>query len=96
MLRQMGVSNELLLTALTKIPSHLAAAFLGNASVFAAMTEDDAHPDNRICLDPGEPNGAYFVYTITEDLRRRADALRSAFRAASSPGTLYHYPRLCP
>jgi choline dehydrogenase-like flavoprotein len=87
-LRQMGVRSELLLTLLAKLPSHLAAAILGNASIFAAMTEDDAHPDNRICLDPGEPNGAYFVYTITEDLRRRANGLRSAFRAAIKPWRL--------
>jgi choline dehydrogenase-like flavoprotein len=87
-LRQMGVRSELLLSVLVKLPSHLAAAILGNASVFAAMTEDDAHPDNRICLDPGEPNGAYFIYTITEDLRRRADALRGAFRAGIKPWRL--------
>jgi choline dehydrogenase-like flavoprotein len=87
-LRQMGVRSELLLSVLVKLPSHLAAAIIGNASVFAAMTEDDAHPDNRICLDPGEPNGAYFIYTITEDLRRRADALRSAFRAGIKPWRL--------
>jgi choline dehydrogenase-like flavoprotein len=88
LLRQMGVRSELLLSALVKLPSHLAAAILGNASVFAAMTEDDAAPDNRICLDPGEPNGAHFIYTITEDLRRRADALRSAFRIGIRPWRL--------
>jgi choline dehydrogenase-like flavoprotein len=87
-LRQFGVRNERLLSMLVIPPSHLGAAVLGNASVFAAMTEDDPHPDNRICLDPGEPNGAYFVYTITDDLRRRSNELRRAFRAAIKPWRL--------
>jgi choline dehydrogenase-like flavoprotein len=52
---------------------------LGDASIFAAMTEDDPNPDNRIVLDPEQPNGASFVYRITEDLRQRADSLRNAF-----------------
>jgi choline dehydrogenase-like flavoprotein len=88
LLRQMGVRNELLLSALVKLPSHALSAILGNASVFAAMTEDDADPDNRICLDTGEPNGAHFTYTIADDLRNRADALRNAFRAAIKPWRL--------
>jgi choline dehydrogenase-like flavoprotein len=87
-LRQMGIRNELLLSLLVKIPSHLAAAVLGNAGVFAAATEDDADPENRICLDPAEPNGAHFTYTITEDLRKRAEALRNAFRASIRPWRL--------
>jgi choline dehydrogenase-like flavoprotein len=85
LLRQLGIRSELLLSVLVRLPSHLAAAVLGNASLFAAMTEDDADPENRIYLDPQEPNGAHFMYTITEDLRRRADALRDAFRAAIKP-----------
>jgi choline dehydrogenase-like flavoprotein len=70
------------------VPSHVGAAFLGTASIFAAATEDDPDPDNRICLNPGEPNGAHFVYTIAIDLRRRAEALRSAFKAALKPWRL--------
>jgi choline dehydrogenase-like flavoprotein len=88
LLRRMGVRNELLLSVLAKIPSHLAAAILGNASLFAASTEDDPDPDNRICLDPAEPTGAHFSYTITDDLRRRAGALRNAIRAAIRPWRL--------
>jgi choline dehydrogenase-like flavoprotein len=87
-LRRFGVRSELLLSMFAMLPSHLAAGILGNASIFAAMTEDDANPDNRICLDPGEPNGAYFIYTISEDLRRRADGLRNAFKASILPWRL--------
>ena len=85
LLRQVGIRSELLLSALVKLPSHVASAILGNASLFAAASEDDADPDNRICLDPGEPNGAYFTYTITPELRGRAQALRNAFKEAIKP-----------
>jgi choline dehydrogenase-like flavoprotein len=84
-LRQMGIRSELLLSLLVKGPSHLAVALLGNAGLFAASSEDDPDPANRIVLDPAEPNGAHFVYTITEDLRSRADALRGAFKASLKP-----------
>jgi choline dehydrogenase-like flavoprotein len=49
------------------------------------MTEDDPNPDNRITLDPDEPDGVSFSYTITDDLRRRADALRQAFSRSVRP-----------
>ena len=49
------------------------------------MTEDDPNPDNRIILDPNEPDGASFSYTITDDLRRRADELRLAFSRSVQP-----------
>ncbi len=84
-LRRAGISNELLLSLLVKIPSHMGAALLGDASVFAAASEDDPDPENRVCLDPSEPNGAYFIYTVSEDLRRRGEALRRAFRSACGP-----------
>ena len=42
----------------------------GGAGIFAAATEDYPQPDNRIVLDPSEPDGASFTYTITDDLRR--------------------------
>ena len=88
MLRRRGVRNELLLSLLVKIPSHVAAWMLGSAGVFAAMTEDDPDPDNRIVLDDTQPDGAHFSYTITDDLRRRADALREAFAKSIRPWRL--------
>ena len=88
-LRRRGVRNELLLKLLVKLPSLAAALLLGNASVFAAMTEDDPNPDNRIVLDPGQPDGASFQYRITEDLMRRADALREVFTRTIQPWRLF-------
>ncbi len=84
-LRRRGVRNELLLSLLAKAPSHIGALMFGGAGIFAAMTEDDPNPDNRIMLDPGEPDGVSFSYTITDDLRRRADELRKAFSRSVRP-----------
>ena len=68
-LRRRGIVNELLLSILVKIPSHVAALMFGGAGIFAAATEDYPQPDNRIVLDPSEPDGASFTYTITDDLQ---------------------------
>jgi len=87
-LRRRGVRNELLLSLLAKAPSHIGALMFGGAGIFAAMTEDDPNPDNRIILDPTEPDGASFSYTLTNDLRRRADELRRAFAQSVRPWRL--------
>jgi choline dehydrogenase-like flavoprotein len=84
-LRRRGLRNELLLSFLAKAPSHIGALMFGGAGIFAAMTEDDPNPDNRIVLDADEPDGASFSYTITDDLRRRADELRLVFSRAVRP-----------
>jgi choline dehydrogenase-like flavoprotein len=84
-LRRRGVRNELLLSLLAKAPSHIGALLFGGAGIFAAMTEDDPSPDNRVILDSSEPDGARFTYTITGDLQRRADELRLAFARGARP-----------
>jgi len=83
--RKLGLHNELLLSLLVKAPSHIGAHIFGQAGLFAGMTEDDANPDNRITLDPNEPDGASFTYTITEDLRERAQGLSKAFANSVRP-----------
>jgi choline dehydrogenase-like flavoprotein len=88
LLRRHGLRNEFLLRALVKLPSHIAARFLGDAGLFAAMTEDDPHPGNRVVLDPDEPDGAKFIYTITDELRSRADGLRELFARHIRPWKL--------
>jgi len=87
-LRRRGVRNELLLRVLVKVPAELGALVLGDAGVLAAMTEDDPHPENRVILDPAEPDGARFTYTISEDLRRRADELYTLFARHIKPWRL--------
>jgi len=78
-LRRRRISNEILLSLLVKVPSHIAAWLFGSAGIFAAMSEDYPHPENRIVLDAHEADGASFTYTITDDLRRRADKLYGEF-----------------
>jgi choline dehydrogenase-like flavoprotein len=103
LLRRRGLRNELLLKLIVKLPSHIAALVFGSAGVFAAMTEDDPDPNNRLVLDAEEPDGASFTYTITDDLRRRADALREAFArhirpwrlVRLSPGLAMNYGHPC-
>jgi choline dehydrogenase-like flavoprotein len=87
-MRRHGVHNELLLKVLVKLPSHIAASLLGDASVFGGMTEDDPSPENRVTLDQNEPDGAKFSYTITDDLRRRANELRVQFARHIRPWRL--------
>jgi choline dehydrogenase-like flavoprotein len=59
------------------------------------MTEDDPNPENRITLDPHEPDGASFTYTITDDLRQRAHGLCAAFASRVRPWRLVRIsPRL--
>ena len=94
-LRRWGIRNEFLLSLLVKAPSHIGSALFGQAGIFAAMTEDDPSPDNRITLDPNEPDGASFTYTITDDLRRRAQGLYSEFSRRVRPWrTIRLSPRL--
>lgn len=84
-LRRWGLRNELVLKLLVALPARLAARLLGTAVIFAGMTEDDPDPDNRLVLDPGEPDGTAITYTITDDLRARAEGLRAAFRRRLRP-----------
>jgi choline dehydrogenase-like flavoprotein len=94
-LRRRGVRNELILSLLVKAPSHIASALFGQAGIFAAMTEDDPNPSNRITLDPDEPDGASFSYTITDDLRRRANRLYDEFARSVRPWRAFRLtPRL--
>jgi choline dehydrogenase-like flavoprotein len=87
-LRRRGLRNELLLSLLVTVPSHIGAALFGQAGIFAAMTEDDPNPENRIILAPNEPDGAGFTYTITDDLRRRAERLHMEFARRVRPWKL--------
>jgi choline dehydrogenase-like flavoprotein len=87
-LRRRGLRHERLLSLIAWLPSRVASRILGEASIFASLTEDDPNPENRIVLDPEEPDGAAFIYRITDDLRERADALREGFAQHIRPWRL--------
>jgi choline dehydrogenase-like flavoprotein len=94
-LRKLGVHNELLLSVLVKVPSHAGSLLFGQAGIFVGSTEDDPSPHNRIILDPNEPDGASFTYTITDDLRERANRLYNEFAKNVRPWrTLRIFPRV--
>ncbi len=94
-LRRLGLRNELLLSLVVKVPTHIGAMIFGQAGLFAGMTEDDPNPENRISLDRTEPDGASFTYTITDDLRRRAQGLYSELVRRVRPWRLVRIsPRL--
>lgn len=88
-LRRHGLRNELLLSSLVKLPSHVASWMFGRASILAANTEDDPDPENRIELDDREPDGAIFKYSIAADLRQRADRLHDEFKRHVRPWRLW-------
>jgi choline dehydrogenase-like flavoprotein len=92
-LRRRGLRNELMLSLLAKVPSYIAARILGNACLFGAITEDDPDPDNRIVLDPEEPNGANFTYSISKELRERTDELYEVFSQHVRPWRLVRLSR---
>lgn len=84
-LRRYGIHNELLLKLIVKIPAVIASMVLGKATLFGINIEDDPSPNNRVLLNPEEPNGASFHYTITDDIQKRADMLFKAFSAGVKP-----------
>lgn len=84
-LRKLGVHNNFLLSAMTKIPAFIASGILGNASLFAVSIEDDPSIHNRISLNPTQPNGSSFTYTISTDIQKRADRLYKIFAKQIKP-----------
>lgn len=84
-LRRYGIRNETLLSITVKIPSIIAAWVLGEATLFGINIEDDPSPDNRVRLNPSQPNGASFSYTITDDIQRRANLLYKLFSKGVKP-----------
>jgi choline dehydrogenase-like flavoprotein len=84
-LRKYGIHNNFLLSIITKIPALVAASVLGKASLFAVNIEDDPNAENRITLNPNQPNGASFSYTIPVDIQERADRLYKTFSQHIKP-----------
>ncbi|TXT23751.1 MAG: glucose-methanol-choline oxidoreductase [Gallionellaceae bacterium] len=67
---------------LLRIPAYLAAILFGRATIFATIMEDRPYPDNRIVLDPDEPSGMRFDYTVHTELRERASLLKGLVKKA--------------
>lgn len=65
---------------LLRIPAYIASVIFGSATVFATILEDKPYRENRIVLDPNEPSGMRFEYTVHDELRERTRLLRKLIK----------------
>lgn len=72
------------LRALLRIPARIAARLFGSATVLSINVEDLPHPENRILIDPDQPDGAIVHYQIDDELRQRIHATRRTIAASLS------------
>lgn len=68
------------LRPLLRLAAHAAALALGQASIFGTIMEDLPYPDNRVLLDPDEPSGIRFCYTLSDELLERHRIFRELIR----------------
>ncbi|CUH64778.1 6'''-hydroxyparomomycin C oxidase [Thalassovita gelatinovora] len=71
-----------LLKELTRIPALIAAKLFGNAQVFVGLMEDLPYAENRVLLDPHDPDAIRFDYTISKELLTRRRKFRRLIRQA--------------
>lgn len=67
---------------LLRIPAYIASLIFGNATIFATILEDKPYPENRITLDPKEPSGMRFNYTVHPELVERVEMHRRLIKNA--------------
>lgn len=60
--------------------ARLSRSYLGTATVFAAVIEDLAYPENRVRPHPDDPEMPLVEYRIADELRARRTLLRRAIR----------------
>jgi choline dehydrogenase-like flavoprotein len=65
---------------LLRFPAYIASIIFGKATIFATILQDKPYPENRIILDPHEPNGMRFQYNAHAELRERIKTLRSLIK----------------
>jgi len=65
---------------LLRIPAYIASVVFGKATIFATILEDKPYRNNRIVLDPNEPSGMRFEYTVHDELRERTGLLRKLIK----------------
>lgn len=68
-----------------RIPAAVAARMLGNAQLFVGVLEDLPYAGNRILPDAADPDRLRFHYDISDELRSRRAAFRTAMRRAFRP-----------
>jgi choline dehydrogenase-like flavoprotein len=63
-----------------RVPLKAAELLLGPATIFAMIIEDFPYSENRIAIDPENPNRIKVIYTISPELRQRVRQARSLLR----------------
>jgi len=66
----------------TRIPALIASKLFGKAKVFVGLMEDMPYPENRVLLDPDDPDAIRFEYTFAPELLARRRRFRRAIRRA--------------
>lgn len=69
-----------LIRHMLRMPAYIASKFLGEATVFATILEDNPYPENRVIEDEKESAGMRFVYTTHIELKNRYFLLRRLLR----------------
>lgn len=70
------------LRRLLNIPALLATKLFGNADVFVAQMEDFPNSENRVVLNPEDPEVFTFEYKLARDVFTRQVGMRKAIRRA--------------
>ncbi|UVK40227.1 GMC family oxidoreductase [Mesorhizobium sp. AR10] len=55
----------------TRIPAYFAARIFGSAKIFSGIIEDLPYRDNRVLLDPEDPERIRFTYNYAPELQER-------------------------
>jgi len=71
-----------LLNELTRIPALIAVKLFGNAQIYVGLLEDLPYAENRVLLDPHDPDAIRFDYTISRELLTRRRKFRRLIRRA--------------
>lgn len=69
---------------LTRIPAFIAARMFGNAKIFAGIIEDLPYSENRMLLDPEDPERLRFHYSFAPELHHRRRQYRRIVKKALS------------
>ena len=64
----------------TRVPAYIASILFGRAKVFAGILEDLPYPDNRVLLDPDDPERIRFSYTHAPEMHERRRRYRRVVR----------------
>jgi choline dehydrogenase-like flavoprotein len=71
-----------LLRPALRIVARVAQRIMGQATIFVMIVEDKSYTENRVVLDPDNPERITVEYTVRDELRDRARVARRLIRTA--------------